>query len=161
MAKTVGEVTNETVKAGGMLVNLYFDIHGNSREVIQNSLVEMIAKLTHEPGVVYATGAVEEPIELQGLHSTSAEVKLLAKDFSTLVNVSLKYGPIGLEILKPDGLKLSVREAQDVLLNISQTAQEYANFIVEKVMSEEERTAFKKQLVNRANIAKKLLEKKQ
>lgn len=159
MASEVEEVTNRVIRGGGLLVNLYFDMHGNSKEFIQNSLLDMIGRLAKEYGVVYVTGVIEEPMEVNGLQCTSAEVKLLAKDFNSLVNVSFKYGPIGLEILRPESLKLSVREAQDVLLNISQTAQEYTNFIVDKVMSEEERTAFKKQLLNKAAVAKKLLDK--
>ena len=159
MAKTVDEVTEKAVREGGVLINLYFDMHGNSKEVIQNSLVEMIAKLTHEPGVIYATGVIEEPMEVNGLQCTCAEVKVLAKNFNTLVNVSFRYGPIGLEIVKPDELKLSTREVQDALLNISQTTQEYTTYILDKVMNEEEKIAFKKQLLNRAEVAKKLLEK--
>jgi hypothetical protein len=159
MAKTIEELTERAIREGGMLVNLYFDMHGSSKEVIQNSLVEMIGRMTHEPGVIYVTGVVEEPIEVNGMQCTSAEVKLLAKNFNSLVNVSFRYAPIGLDIIKPEEVKLSIREMHDVLLNISQTAQEYTTFITEKVMNEEERIAFKKQLLNRAEVAKRLLEK--
>lgn len=159
MAKTVEEVTEKAIRGGGLLVNLYFDIHGNSKEVIQNSLVGMIAKMTQEPGVIYVTGVVEEPIEVHGMQCTSAEVKLLAKDFNSLVNVSFRYAPIGLEVVKPEEIKLPIRDMQELLLNISSTAQEYTNFITEKVMNEDEKLAFKRQLLNKAEIAKKLLEK--
>jgi hypothetical protein len=159
MAKTIEELTERAIREGGVLVNLYFDMHGSSKEVIQNSLVEMIGRMTHEPGVIYVTGVVEEPIEVNGMQCTSAEVKLLAKNFNSLVNVSFRYAPIGLDIIKPEEVKLSIREMHDVLLNISQTAQEYTTFITEKVMNEDEKVAFKKQLLNRAEVAKRLLEK--
>jgi hypothetical protein len=157
--KSIKEVNDEVVKKGGLLVTLYFDIHGNSPEVIQHSLVEMIGRLTHEPGVVYATGAVDEPIEYEGMHSTSAEVKLLVRDINSLVSVCFRYGPIGIDIVCPEQLKLSLAQLHELLLNISQTSHEYSKFVYDKLMTPDEKVNFNKQLLNRAELAKKLIEK--
>ena len=157
--KSIDEINEQTVKKGGLLAVMYFDIHGNSPEIIQNSMVDMIAKLTHEPGVVYATGSIDEPIEFEGMHSTSAEVKILTKDFNSIVSVCFRYGPIGIDIIKPEELKLSVPQLHEVLLNISQTSQEYSKFVYGKIMSAEDKEKFNKQLINRAELAKKLVEK--
>jgi len=157
--KSVDEVNEEVVRKGGLLTVIYFDIHGNSPEIIQNSMVDMLTRLTHEPGVVYATGSIDEPIEFEGMHSTSAEVKLLAKDFNSLLNVCFRYGPIGIDIIKPDELKLSLQQLHELLLNISQTSQEYSKFVYGKIMSPEDKEKFDKQLINRAELAKKLVEK--
>jgi hypothetical protein len=147
------------VRKGGLLVTIYFDIHGNSPEVIQNSMVDMITRLTHEPGVVYATGEIDKPIEYEGMHSTSAEVKLLTRDLNSLINVCFRYGPIGIDIIHPEEFKLSLPQLHELLLNISQISQEYSKFVYDKLMTPEERVSFNKQLLNRAELAKKLVEK--
>jgi len=157
--KSVEEVNDEVVKKGGLLAVMYFDIHGNSPDIIQNSMVDMVTRLTHEPGIVYATGSIDEPIEFEGLHSTSAEVTLLARDFNALLNVCFRYGPIGIDVLRPDELKLSVPQLHTILLDISQTSQEYTKFVYGKLMTPEEKEDFNKKLINRAELAKRLVEK--
>lgn len=155
----VEEVDDEVVGKGGLLVFLYFDMHGNSPEVIQNSLVDMVSHLTKEPGVVYATGQVDEPVQYGDLYSGSAEVRLLARDLNSLVNVCFRYGPIGVEVVRPEEMKLDLPRLQELLLNISQTSQEYTKFVYEKLMTPEEKEEFNKKLLQRAELAKKLIEK--
>ncbi|NYZ79509.1 hypothetical protein H0N99_05165 [Candidatus Micrarchaeota archaeon] len=159
MSKSVEEVNDEIVGKGGLLTIIYFDIHGNSAEIIQNSMVEMVGRLTHELGVVYATGEIEEPIEYEGMHSTCAEVKLLVRDLNSLINVCFRYGPIGIDLLRPEEVKLSLPQLHDILLNISQTSQEYSQFMYDKIMTPEDKVNFNKQLINRAELAKKIIEK--
>ena len=155
----IEQLNEEVIKNGGLLVLMYFDMHGNSPEIVQNSLVDMIAKLTQEPGVVYATGEIEEPIRYEELYSSSAEVKLLARDLNSLVNVCFRYGPIGIEVLRPEEIKLELPQLHELLLNVSQTSQEYTKFVYEKLMTPEEREMFNKKLVNKAELAKKLVER--
>ena len=157
--RSVEEVNDGIVSKGGLLVNMYFDMHGNSGEVIQHSLVDMIGKITHEPGVVYATGAVDKPIECESLYSSCAEVKLLARDLNSLINVCFRYGPVGIEVLKPEEMKLSLPQLHELLLNVSQTSQEFTKYIYEKLMDPEERVEYHKKLINKAELAKKLVEK--
>jgi hypothetical protein len=159
MGKSVEEVDDEIVGKGGLLVTMYFDIHGNSPEIIQNSMVEMIGRLSHELGVVYARGEIEKPIEYEGMHSTCAEVRLLVRDLNSLVNVCFRYGPIGIDLMRPDEVKLSLPQLHEILLNISQTSQEYSEFMYNKIMTPEDKINFKKQLINRAELAKKIIEK--
>jgi len=159
VSKSIEEVNDEIVKKGGLLVVMYFDVHGNSPDIIQNSMVDMVGRLTHEPGVVYATGSIDEPIEFEGMHSTSAEVKLLATDFNSLLSVCFRYGPIGIDVIKPEEMKLSLPQLHTILLNVSQISQEYTKFVYGKLMTAEEKEDFNKKLVNRAELAKKLVEK--
>ncbi len=159
MSKSVEEVNDEVVGKGGLLVVVYFDIHGNSPEIIQNSMVEMIGRMSHEMGVVYATGEIENPIEYEGMHSTCAEVRLLVKDLNSLVNVCFRYGPIGIDVIRPEEITLSLPQLHEILLNISQTSQEYSQFMYEKIMTPEDKERFNKQLINRAELAKRIIEK--
>ncbi len=157
MPKSVEQLTEDTVKEGGILSLLYFDIHGKDREGIKSTMVEFIGKLTREPGVVYAVGKVMDSIEYEEGFATSAEVKLLTKDFLTLLNVGLRYGPIGAEILQPHEIRIGLGEAQNTVLSVSQTSHEFSTYVVQKLMKEEEKEALNRKLQKRAELGKKLL----
>ncbi|MFH1286129.1 MAG: hypothetical protein ABIH99_06130 [Candidatus Micrarchaeota archaeon] len=161
MVKNANEVTEETINQGGVLALFYFDVQGNNEEMLKNSLVEFVGRITHEAGVVYAIGRIEEVIKMEDTFVTSAEVKLLAKDFSTLLNVAIRYGPIGAEILKPNSITLSMSDAQGIVLNLAQTSHEFSKFVMEKLLTKDEQEKFRREMVRRAEAGKQLLNKKE
>jgi len=158
--KSVEQITEEAIRSGGYLTLLYFDIHGKSEESVKSVMVGFIGKLTRENGVIYAVGEIDNPMEKGGVYSTWAEVKLLAQDFAALVKICTQYSPIGVEILKPERVSLSLGEAQGVLLDISQTSQNFTRLIMDKVLSAEEKEAFSKKMEQREELGKRLLGKK-
>lgn len=160
MAKSVDEITNDAIEEGGYLCLLYFDVHASSEEAVKNIMVGFIAKLTKEPGVIYALGEIDKPIVHDNLYSSSAEVKLLANDFATLMRVCLSYSPIGIEILRPHEPKLSLGEVQDALLAISQYSQSFTQHIMEKVLSPADKEQYAKKMQQRMQLGKDLLQKK-
>lgn len=157
--KTVDQITDEAINQGGYLAVLYFDLHSSSQDAVKNLMVGFISKLTKEQGVIYAAGKIDQPIEKEGVFSTWAEVKLLAHDFPTMVRLALLYSPIGVEILRPDEVKLTLGEAQGVLLDIAQTSQNYTRVIMERVLSKEEKEDYAKKMEQRVALGKRLLEK--
>jgi len=159
--KSVDEITDEAIEQGGYLAIVYFDLHAQSSDEVKNVMVGFISKLTKEPGVIYAVGEIDQPVEKENVFSTWAEVKLLARDFATLVRISSQYSPIGVEILRPDSVKLSIGDAQGMLLDISQTSLNFTRMIMERVLSKEEVDEYKVKMQQRAELGKKLLEKKQ
>lgn len=158
--KSVDEITDEAVKDGGYLARVYFDLHAKSAEEVKNVMVGFIAKLTKERGVIYAVGEVDKPVEKNGMFSTWAQVKLLATDFTTLVKVATQYSPIGIEILRPEEVRLSLGEAQSALLDISQTSLNFTRMIMERILSKEEAEEYRQKMQQRAELGKSLLEKK-
>ena len=160
MAKTVEQVTEQVIREGGVLSLLYFDVHGTSREGIKDTLVDFIKKLTTEKGVVYVVGQVKDSIEDEAGFATSAEVKLLTKDYPSLLDVAMRYGPIGAEILKPHEIKMTLGEAQNAILAASQTSHEFSTYVVEKLMKEEEKVALNEKLRKREELGKQLMEAK-
>ena len=158
--KSVDEITDDAIREGGYLVMVYFDLHGTTSEAVKNLMVGFIGKLTREPGVIYAVGEIDQPIEKEGMFSTWAEVKLLASDFSTLVKICSQYSPIGVEILRPDEVKMSLGEAQSTLLDISQTSQNFTRLIMERMLSADEKKDYAKKIEQRTELGKKLFEKK-
>lgn len=158
--KSVDQITEEAIRDGGYLVLFYFDLHAKTSDSVKNIMVGFISKLTKEQGVVYAVGEIDAPMEKEGVFSTWAEVKLLAHDFATLVRICSQYSPIGVEILRPDRANLTLGEAQGVLLDISQTSQNFTRMIFEKMLSKEEKEDFEKKMAQREALGKRLLEKK-
>lgn len=158
--RSVSEITDEAVADGGYLALVYFDLHAKTADGVKNLMVGFIGRLTKEPGVIYAVGEIDQPLEKGGVFSTWSEVKLLARDFSTLVKISSQYSPIGIEIIRPGRVSLDLGEAQGLLLDISQTSQNFTRLIMDRVLSKEEVAEYQKKMEARAELGKKLLEKK-
>ncbi|MCX6773253.1 MAG: hypothetical protein NTV88_05825 [Candidatus Micrarchaeota archaeon] len=157
--KSVDEITADAIHEGGYLVNLYFDLHGGSEEAVKNIMVGFIGKLTKEPGVVYAVGEIDKPEKKEDLFSTWAQVKLLAQDFHTLTRISIQYSPIGIEILRPSEVNLTLGQAQSMLLDVSQASQNFTRVIMERTLSALDRQEYAKKMEQRIELGKKLMEK--
>jgi len=156
--KSIDQITDEAIADGAYLAMVYFDLHAKTADDVKNLMVGFIGKLTKEPGVIYAVGEIDQPAETGGVFSTWAEVKLLAQDFSTLAKISAQYSPIGVEILRPDRVSLAIPDAQGLLLDISQTSQNFTRMIMERVLSKEEVEEYQKKMQARTEMGKKLLE---
>lgn len=161
------ELLEEATKHGAILSYLYFDAHGPSKDGVENSLVDFVGKLSKERGVLYCKGEVFQALEVpdEGLSpqlrfSCSTQVKILARDFSTLLGLCLKYGPIGVEILQPYEIHLTVEEAQALLLDSSQSTQDYVKYILEKTMTPDEKLRLNEHLRRRQELAEKLRSQK-
>ena len=158
---TPKQLLDEAIASGGVLTVMYFDISTNEKEAVQGMLAQLVGKITAEPGIVSAVGEINEPIEMEKLWVSSAEVTVLAKTFDHMAAVAIRYGPIGIEVLRPAEIKMTLGQAQSMLLNISQVAQEYANFIISKSLNDEEKETFRRKLAARAEIGKRMIEKKE
>ena len=158
--KSVDEITDDAIREGGYLAMVYFDLHATTADAVKNLMVGFIGKLTREPGVIYAVGEIDQPLEKEGIFSTWAEVKLLASDFPTLVRIAAQYSPIGVEILRPDEVRMNLGEAQGALLDISQTSQNFTRLIMEKMLTDGEKKDYATKLSQRMELGKKLFEKK-
>ena len=163
MAKNdVEKVTEEKIRAGGLLVKFYFDMQNKEKEKLQPLLVDLInERLMKEPGVVYVYGSVEEPLEKEGVFITSAIVTVLFESFMPLLSISFRYAPAGIEILKPEKeMHFKTGELQSMLMDMSALSIGYSQFMLEKVLKPDELIEIKRQLENRAELGKKLMEKK-
>ncbi len=163
MAKNdVEKVTEEKIRAGGLLVKFYFDMQHKEKEKLQPLLVDLInERLMKEPGVVYVYGSVEEPLEKEGVFITSAMITVLFDKFMPLLSIAFRYAPAGIEILKPEKeMHFKTGELQSMLMDMSALSIGYSQFMLEKVLKPDELIEIKRQLENRAELGKKLLEKK-
>jgi hypothetical protein len=159
----VDRVTEEKIAKGGVLVKLYFDMQHKEKDKLQPLLVDLInERLMKEKGVVYCVGAVEEPLERDGMFITSAVVTVLFEKFMYLVGIAFNYAPAGIEILQPyNEMTFKTHELQGMLMDLSQISMDYSKYVMEKVMKPEDLATMKKQIDNRVELGKKLLEKKE
>ncbi len=155
-------LTEEKVAKGGILAKLYFDMQHKDGAMLQPLLVELINEhLLKEKGVIYCFGAIEEPLEKDGMAITSASLTMLFDSFFPLVNVAFNYTPAGIEILKPNKeMTFKVSELQSLLMDLSQVSVNYSKYIAEHVLKPEDMADVDKRLAQRLELGKKLLEKK-
>lgn len=163
MAKNDVEIlTEEKINKGGVLAKLYFDMQSKSKDELQPLLVDLVnQRLLKEKGVVYCHGSIEEPMEKDGIFITSAILNVLVEHVSVLVGIAFRYSPAGVEILRPTkSIPLQTAELQAILMDLSQISLDYSKYILEKVLKPEDVEKIRTQLGARAEIGKRLLEKK-
>lgn len=157
--KTVHELTEQTIKDGGFLAVMYFDMHGKSPDEIKNILVEFLSRLAGDPLTVWTYGEIEKPELFKGVYSTYAEVKVLVKSLRDLVNLVLKYAPLGIEILKPHTKKLSIGEMQTILMDLSTFSSNFTAMYMKKGLTEDKKREYTKNMKIREEIGRRLIEK--
>jgi hypothetical protein len=163
MAKSdVDMVTEEKVAKGGVLAKLYFDMQHKDKEKLQPLIVELINEhLLKEKGVVYCYGAVEEPLENNGLFITSAVVTMLFENFFPLISIAFNYSPAGIEIIKPENeMTFRMHDLQAMLMDVSQISLNYSKYVLEHVLKPDDIAGIEQQIGQRSELGKKLLEKK-
>lgn len=154
------ELLDESIEKGAVLSMLVFDTVGNTEDIVKNTLIDFIARLTKEEGVLYCKGEIHEVLKQEdGLFSGYSEVNILTASFNHLVNIAVKYGPVLAEILRPEEIKLTLAEAQNVILDASQASQEFVNYIMQNVIKGEKELEFRKIIQAKAKLAEDLKQK--
>ncbi|MEM0143377.1 MAG: hypothetical protein QXS81_03020 [Candidatus Micrarchaeaceae archaeon] len=152
-------ITEDAIKNGGLLLRLYFDMQDKDKNKLQPLLVDLLNnRLLKEKDVIYGYGKIREPIENEGFFVTSAIITVLLKGIRSAINIMFNYAPIAVEVLKPEKeAYISSAELQAMLLDISNISITYSKYILDKVLSKEDKIMIAKQLENRAEIGKKLI----
>ncbi len=156
----IDKLTNETIGNGGVLALLYFDLHGNTKEVIAQLGTGLVQKMLTEPGMVYAVGQIDEPMQNGEILSSSVEVKVLVKNIAVLARVCGNYSPFSIDLLRPDEVKMSADQVHAMLMDIAVNNYELKKLIIEKVYTPKDLEAFRKAIEGRMAVGKKLMEKR-
>jgi len=157
--KSIQELTDETIRDGGFLVIMYFDMHGNSPDEIKHLLVEFLSRIANDPLTVWTYGEIEKPELFENMYSTYAEVKVLVRNIMDLVNLVLKYAPLGIEILKPNTKKLSAGEIQTILMDLSTFSSNFTAMYLKKGLTDEKKKEYARNMKIREEIGRKMIEK--
>ena len=153
---------DKAISEGALYVKFYFDIHGKSGESLKEMATGFVGKIIEYPGVIYANGEIDEPIEDNGLISVPIEVDVLVNDFPTLIRLSMDFIPYSVEVIKPlTGVKLNVNDIHDVVMDASTTSFNYRKYIIERASTPHDREVYSRTVKNRIALGKKLLSKKE
>jgi len=164
LKKTVPDVvklTKTTVEKGGVLALLYFDAHTKTKEKAQEIGAGFVEQLLREPGVVYAVGEIDEPIQDKDLFSTSIQVRILVGSFHQLAHVCAIHSPFSMEIVEPDEIKLTLGEAHELLMDLASITADYKRYIMQKLTTPEDREKYARILEKKAELGRRILEKKE
>jgi len=157
LATKVEVLTQATIEKGGILATLYFDMHGPDKEKLEQLLVDLANRLNHEKGVVYSVGEIERSMQLGDQYSAAAKITVLTTSFPALSRICDGYGPMGVEILKPNEIHLSIPDAQQVLFEHVKMMTDLLREMIEKNMTPEERKKLAKLMEARAELGKDLI----
>lgn len=123
----------ELESKGWINATMIFEVLGTNREIVEKSLREHIEKLEKiKTCFIYkkdfsSVEVVEKPIKnLDKGYSQFVEIECLIKDVTTLIVISISYGPSSIEINKPKKVEISSRELQDISNLISGTIHKIA-----------------------------------
>jgi len=158
----IQKLTKDTIASGGVLALLYFDVHAKEEKMVQQLAAGFVKSIIERPGVVFAYGEIDKPIggEDGRSFSSTVEVKVLVKDFMTLAGICIAHSPFNIEIQKPDRIDLPLSEAHDLLMTVSATTADYKRYILTKVAKPEELKQINEDIKARAELGKRLMEKK-
>lgn len=156
----VQEKIREAVEKGGIYAEMYIDMHSDSEEGVKNLLVELLARIAKEEGVIFYVGTINKPIQDKDIFSATAVVKILTKSFYHLDKICSRYCPFALEIIEPKEIKLKASDAAFVLLESSNHAYQYSSYILKQTMDPEKYKKYLREIENRKMLGKKLIEEK-
>jgi hypothetical protein len=153
------DMFRQAIERGAIEAILHFDAHGTKKEAVENAMIDMVARMNNEPGVLYCSGEIDQAIENLDLYSCAAETRILAKNYNTLINLGIKYAPIAAEIRAPAKLVLTQEEAQSCILDVGQASQDFAKMFFEKIMKPEDLKQFNEQMAARTKLGEMLRNK--
>ncbi|MBU5557508.1 MAG: hypothetical protein QW751_00285 [Candidatus Aenigmatarchaeota archaeon] len=127
------DVADEKISSGWLRAWLAFTALAANEDVTRAALSELIDKLDQDARVkLYKKefGTLEKREKpLKGVDiawSGTAEVELVTKDFDSLVQIVMQYGPSAVELLEPSKLTINVGEAQNILNSVAQMMHHFA-----------------------------------
>lgn len=117
--------------AGWINTSIIIEVQGNDKEHTRNALEKIVERLKEEKGVDVYDVHYDDLHELEGnWFALNTEIKFIAKDFGTLSRIALLYSPAAAEILEPQKeLKISVGDAQNILVDISEVVSSLAHTV--------------------------------
>ncbi|MFH1404036.1 MAG: hypothetical protein ABIH11_07195 [Candidatus Altiarchaeota archaeon] len=136
---------------GGVIARLYLEVQGNDKEAAQKALESTIfEKMNSEPMMDLLEAKLYdiEESEDKKFFSGVAEVKLIADDFRSFINVSMRYGPTAIEIIEPDEVSLDLDKMHAIAGDVSSMMQLFSNQII-SMLKDPERAALYRQMIEK------------
>jgi hypothetical protein len=120
------EEANKKVEEGCFRAWIAFNALAINENVARESLESLVNKLDKDNRVkIYKkvfgeAKRVEKPLKnIEFGYSVTCEVSLVSKNFDSLAQVVIEYGPSAIEIYEPEKFVLKIGEAQSILNSIA------------------------------------------
>ncbi len=92
----------EIVNKGGVVCRVIFEIAGNPKEHVEQTLKDYIAKIKEDPDYIFLKEHIEPVEENEGIWSTFNESEILITSLEKLNILCFNLGPASVEILLPE-----------------------------------------------------------
>lgn len=107
-------------------VKIILEIVGAPKEHVEETLNQVIDKLTKEEGVEIVNKHIEGSKPLKNkFFSTFADLEVKVKDNNKLLSICFDYMPSSIEIMEPQKLDLSMGEMTDILNDLLARLHKY------------------------------------
>ncbi len=109
----MGQV-EEILDDGGVLFQTIFEMVGKPKEHIEKGMHDYIETIKKDPIFIVHSAEIAEVDELEdtdNLFSTFAELEVVAKTHSQVLDFIFKYMPASIQIIEPEEIKLSSNDA--------------------------------------------------
>lgn len=124
---------DEKIKEGWLRAWLMFEVLAINGSAAKQSLESLINKLERDDRVkLYKKDfseikKVEKPMKnISEAFSQVCETEFVCKDFDSLVQIAIEYGPSAIEILEPEKIVLRLDSAQGILNSVAELMHKFA-----------------------------------
>ena len=132
------EKEKELLNKGWIKAWMLFEVQATGKEVADKSLTEHIKKMKAENDVHIVdisdsdTKEVEAPKQfidkgIQTLYAKVTEIVVFFRSYEALTNITINYAPTAIEILAPDKITITMREAQNALTTASDMMHKFTS----------------------------------
>ncbi|MCX8158232.1 MAG: hypothetical protein N3D73_01045 [Candidatus Diapherotrites archaeon] len=130
-------------------LNIIIEAQSLDKDLLLREMKGIEEALRKEKDYNVYDSIVGEPIKRDNdYYSCFLEVELSVKDFSAMVKLMYFYGPVSVEVLKPEKLELKASELQDGLLLMLGMIQAY-NTTMLKLMNKAELEDFYRKVIQK------------
>ena len=131
-------VSRELLEEGWIKVWMIFEVQAAVKDVCESALKTHIDELGSQDYVKIIeksfTGVdnIEAPEGLKSrgvtkLYTQICEVTLMARDFEGVMNAVINYAPTAVEIVAPEKITITMRDAQNALVSVADMMHKFAN----------------------------------
>lgn len=126
----------EFIEKGYLKINVIFEVVGNPKNHVEDSLKAYIANIKTQEGIVVLREDYDDVQEVnEGVFSIVAESEMLVKDFEKLTWLCINFTPASIEIIEPDELKIEQKSITHWLNDLLSSLHEIG--IVHKKLASE------------------------
>jgi len=104
----------EIVSKGGIVCRVIFEMAGNPKEHVENTLKAYMSKVKEDPDYVFLKEHSEEAEENEGVWSTFIEAEMLITNLEKLNILCFNLGPASVEILLPEERSFTDKKLTDL-----------------------------------------------